>query len=257
VIALAERARDIAIAPWLVVAALVHVAVAAIHPAARGRAPSTEPMLEVDLAVAPAIPEAPARAPEEAAPDAVKDESVVEKPRTPAPARKAAAPKAAPEAARAGAVLASGEASAPGDPVSFVTDPNGASYGIGVVARGGTADRGDGARAAPPPATTGAAADAVTPASQLLRAPKLEEADPCRGFFPARATADVGTVTLSLVVRSSGAVSEASVIDESPRGDGFGAAGRACLRAKRFSPGLGPDGSPTTSATTVRIHFHR
>jgi len=158
-------------------------------------------------------------------------------------------------------VLTAGEAQESGDPVSFVTDPEGRTYGGGVVARGATADRsteperppgGSGGEGPPLPRV-----DALTPASDLSRRPALEREDPCRGFFPSRADRDEGRVTLTVVVQATGAVGSVSVLGETPAGEGFGDAARTCLAAQKFVPALDRAGRPTRTATQVRIHFTR
>jgi TonB family protein len=146
--------------------------------------------------------------------------------------------------------------------VSFVTDPNGTTFGYGVVARGGTAMQATAAPAVPPAPSSPRAQPqppepAAVPAARWTRAPRLDEADPCRGFFPRHAVADVGRVAVEVVIEPEGRVASATVADESPPGDGFGEAARACLRTKTFSPALGPDGLPVRAKATVRIRFSR
>src|SRR5262249_35794617 len=97
----------------------------------------------------------------------------------------------------------------------------------------------------------------VTPSSDLTRQPRLDETDPCRGFFPRGASSDVAAVTLALVIEPGGEVRSATVLEEMPSGDGFGIAARSCLLVKRFAPGLGPNGRATRAATKVRIRFSR
>ncbi|HSO30957.1 MAG TPA: TonB family protein, partial [Labilithrix sp.] len=149
------------------------------------------------------------------------------------------------------------------DLVDFVTDPAGTTYGSGVVARGGTADHGErgataaGAGSVPvpvaaPPRTGGLVADA-----DLGRRAALHEANACAGFYPSEADSDAGAVTLTLVVRADGAVSSASVVSETPAGQGFGKAARACLQKKQFEPALDRAGIPVTAATTIKLRFSR
>lgn len=187
-----------------------------------------------------------------------------EEPAEPVAKRSAVPP---PQAARAGALMTAKE-SAPSakkdDLVDFVTDPNGSTYGSGVVARGGTADHGaQGATAAgvgsapvrptagPPPQ------DGLVPASSLSRRASLNERDACAGFYPSEADADSGAVTLTVVVRADGAVSSSAVVSESPAGQGFGKAARACLQRKRFEPSLDRAGTPVAAATTIKLRFVR
>jgi outer membrane biosynthesis protein TonB len=228
----------------------------------RRGAPAPEPrILEMDIA-GPTVAPPPVPPVETSAP---------EPPPVARVASRAAAP-AAPQAARAAPLLTASDAAKPpasDEPVSFVTDPNGTFYGSGVVARGGTADHGapnasvNGApggtatgpsRPAAPAATAG---DAITPASDLSRVPRLGEADACRGWFPRTASSDSATVSLLVIVRPSGAVASVSLLSESPAGEGFGAAARSCLAAKRFTPALDRAGGATTAAARINLRFSR
>lgn len=244
-----------------VIATLAHAAFAFGTHVER-RAVTPPPVVtEIELA-RPDPPPEPPKPPEEKAPEP-------DAPVAPAARTTAAAP--APAAARAGALLTAKEPDKPvpaaDAPVDFVTDPNGTSYGGGVVAKGGTADfgvagakaNGTGTTPAPaaPAAPVGPRGDAVTPASNLSRAARLSEPDACRGFYPGSATADEATATIAVVVRPGGEVLSASVISESPAGQGFGAAARTCLSGKRFSPALDKEGTAVTAATTVRVRFSR
>ena len=60
-----------------------------------------------------------------------------------------------------------------------------------------------------------------------------------------------------VVVAKSGAVSSATVLSESPAGQGFGAAARACLLAKHFTPALDREGQLAATAVRVNIRFSR
>lgn len=171
-----------------------------------------------------------------------------------------------PQAARAGALITAKE-SAPSakkdELVDFVTDPAGTSYGSGVVARGGTADRGErgataaGAGSAPVRTVAGSPSDVLVPAANLSRRAALNERDACAGFYPSEADADSGAVTLTVVVRADGGVSSASVVSESPAGQGFGKAARACIQRKRFEPSLDQSGTAVAAATTIKLRFVR
>jgi outer membrane biosynthesis protein TonB len=148
--------------------------------------------------------------------------------------------------------------------VDFVTDPDGKSFGSGVVARGGTLDRGtvatNVAPSRPPAVVRGPArpgADAVTAPENLSRAARLDEPNPCAGFYPRSASADSGQVTLSLVVRPGGRLASAAVVSETPPGEGFGAAARACLADKTFAPALDRAGNAVTAALSLRVRFTR
>ena len=148
--------------------------------------------------------------------------------------------------------------------VDFVTDPAGSTYGSGVVARGGTAEHGErGATAAgvgSTPVPVRAAAppqDGLVAAANLSRRAALNERDACAGFYPSEAEVDSGAVTLTVVVRADGGVSSASVVSESPVGQGFGKAARACLQKKRFEPSLDRSGTAVAAATTIKLRFVR
>jgi TonB family protein len=243
--------ESLGLAPWLTLALVLHGAIALAHRAAPKPDAIVTPPLQIDLAP----PEPPAlRSPEPEAAAPVPE----------ATARPAAShPKAAVEPrvfARAGKVLTAGDAQEAGDPVSFVTDPEGNTYGAGVVAKGAVAERSTEPDRSPvkgPEGAPSARADALTALSDLSRRPALEGDDPCRGFFPSRADRDEGRVTLNVVVQPTGAVGAVTVIGETPVGEGFGDAARTCLAAQKFVPALDRAGRPTRTATQVRIHFTR
>jgi periplasmic protein TonB len=184
-----------------------------------------------------------------------------------APVAKPSALPPPPQAARAGALLTAKEnaPSAKNDElVEFVTDPAGVSYGSGVVARGGTADRGAHGATAAGVGTAPVRAAAAAPPSDGLVAPEnlsrratLNERDACAGFYPSEADADSGAVTLRVIVRADGTVTSSSVVSESPAGQGFGKAARACLQKKRFEPSLDRAGTPVAAATSLKLRFVR
>jgi len=148
--------------------------------------------------------------------------------------------------------------------VSFVTDPNGGEYGSGVVAKGGTAAVGlSGATlpaaptasvVAPPPPPK---ATVEAPVENLSRKPSLDVPDACKGYFPSSADDDRAVVTLRVTVRANGEVAAAHVVSESPKGQGFGAAARGCLLARKFTPGLDEAGRPALAQATVNVRFSR
>ena len=149
--------------------------------------------------------------------------------------------------------------------VDFTTDPNGASYGGGVVAVGGTATFGaTGAKAGPVGGTTPNApvtgkpkGEGLVAVSDLSRKPQLPSSDPCRGFFPGSAQDDAGDVAVMVTIGKSGRVSNAQLLSESPRGQGFGSAARTCLASQSFVPALDRDGNPAATAIRVNLHFSR
>jgi hypothetical protein len=267
--AFAERRSSTMTSAGILGAILLHAAVAFALPAKEARVEPPPAALEVDFTQAPEVALPPPEPRTELA--------------SPAPTAAQSPPRAGPKpngapplAARAGDLLTAkddGAKNAKDEPVEFVTDPDGAAYGSGVVAKGGTADvglagasangasGGTGVKAAAS-ATAGAprsasTAETITPAANLSRLPKLTEADACKGFFPSEASDDAATVTLVVVVKTTGAVSSASIVAESPKGEGFGNAARACLLSKHFAPGLDQSGAATLAAATLNVHFSR
>jgi hypothetical protein len=252
---LAEPHRD-----RLLIAAVVAFAVhAGLGLYAASREPTAAvppPPVEVELAF---------REPPPPAPEPVKEPEPkpVEPPKAeaPRPIAKVAPP---PPAARAGAVLTALPDPTPtptaAEPFDFTSDPNSHVYGSGVVAVGGTATHGlAGARVG----GTGtepvrpAAGDGLTAASDLSQKPRLREADPCRGFFPDTAHDDVAVVSVRVVIGKSGGVSSASVVSESPSGQGFGAAARRCMLDQVFVPALDRSGNSAATALNVNVKFSR
>jgi periplasmic protein TonB len=182
-------------------------------------------------------------------------------PEPPAPAaqpRRARAPRAdKPEpVAKAAPVRTIDEAvKSAEEPVRFVTDPNGTSFGYGAVQRGGTAEAASPSargQPAPGPARAGSAGQPV-----LSRPPRLAGSDPCRGFFPKRAGVDHGEVTLRVRVERDGSVRSVTVDRESPERQGFGAAARDCLLSKHFSPALDEGGREVAVVSPVTVRFSR
>jgi outer membrane biosynthesis protein TonB len=102
-----------------------------------------------------------------------------------------------------------------------------------------------------------ASGETLTPAADLGRKPALGEADPCRGYFPSAASSDVATASVLIVVGKSGSVSKASIVSETPRAQGFGAAARSCMLSKRFTPALDRKGRPVATAIRVNVRFTR
>jgi len=211
------------------------------------RWPVTEVVLEAPPAPPPPPPELePEREPEPPPPAAA------------APPRRTRerAPDPAP-VARAGALRTATETPDRPDeaPVRFVTDPNGRGYGTGIVARGGLAEHGTGntvtSRVAPV-----AMSEHITPADELRKQPLLL-GDGCRGFFPDQARPDRGQVSVIATVSANGHISRLEVESETPAGEGFGRAARACLAKRRFAPALDERGSPTGARTRVNLRFTR
>jgi TonB family protein len=217
------------------------------------------PPLEIELAPQPSLPEPAPPPPPVARAPAVEPERV-------AVARPAAA--APPEPARAAALLTAKADPLPtpnaDEPVDFTNDPSMLGFGSGVVAVGGRAEHGV-SRARPsapgPAAGVGqgprAHGDAITPVSDLSRKPSLGEGDPCRGYFPGAANDDVASAAVMVTIGKDGAVSGVQLLSESPPQQGFGAAARACMNSRRFSPGLDRDGRPARTQVRVNIRFTR
>jgi outer membrane biosynthesis protein TonB len=177
----------------------------------------------------------------------------------PKPIAKVAVP---PPAARAGAVLTAAPDSTPepsAEPFDFTSDPNSHVYGSGVVAVGGTADHGlAGARVGGTGnAPVRPAGDGLTAAADLSQKPRLRRDDPCRGFFPDAARADVAVVSVRVVIGKDGRVSSANVVSESPVGQGFGVAARRCMLDEVFVPALDRQGKSAATALNVNVKFSR
>lgn len=150
------------------------------------------------------------------------------------------------------------------EPYSFLTDPNGNEYGSGAAAIGGTADKappgavasgkpgGTGTVAAPPPPPP------PGPTVDLSRKASLPNAaNACKGFFPGDADDDVATVKVMVTVKPGGEVASVTVMDENPKGQGFGKAARNCLLPAKFEPALDKDGKPTSGTLQFNIKFTR
>jgi hypothetical protein len=175
---------------------------------------------------------------------------------------KAAAP---PPAARAGAVLTAAPDPTPepaaAEPFDFTSDPNSHVYGSGVVAVGGTATHGlagaqlGGTGVAPKRDTL--PGDGLTAAGDLSQKPRLRVADPCRGFFPDGARDDVAAASVRVVIGKDGKVRSANLVNESPAGQGFGAAARRCMLDQTFVPALDRDGNSAATAINVNVRFSR
>jgi TonB family protein len=67
----------------------------------------------------------------------------------------------------------------------------------------------------------------------------------------------VAKVDLVVVVQAEGRVTRVTIARESPAGEGFGQAARACLLSKRFTPGADRAGRAVAASTAVRVHFTR
>ncbi|MBI2392569.1 MAG: energy transducer TonB [Deltaproteobacteria bacterium] len=181
---------------------------------------------------------------------------------TPPPDKVEAQP---PAAAKVGSLLTANDdkSSKDDDPYTFLSDPDGKEYGSGAAAIGGTADKAPpGAVATGTPGGTGSASakpppPPPPPAVDLSRKPSLNIPDPCKGFFPGDADDDVAVVVVMVTVKPNGEVAEAKVLNESPKGQGFGKAARTCLQSVKLQPGLDKEGKPTTGTEQFRLRFTR
>jgi TonB family protein len=181
--------------------------------------------------------------------------------------KEAAAP---PAAAKVGSLLTAPDDSK-NDPdegaVKFLSDENGQEYGSGVAALGGTADVGkEGAKKNGKEGGTGTGGGGgggpgvqtkAAPTVDLSRAASLTVENPCKGFFPADADDDVAKVQVIVSVRADGTVEKAVVMDESPKGQGFGKAARTCMLSAKFNPAFGKDGKAIGATQTFNIRFTR
>lgn len=249
----ARRSGAAVSAGWLL-ALLTHAAGAAWM-IERPRAASlrTPPPVELEFIAPPPPAPEPEHVPEPPPPEA------------PAPKAPVNVTRAAPAAARAGALHTAAPqtpAAQTDDTLDFTTDPNGTTYGGGVVAVGGTAAFGatgakaDGRVNAPPVHSAVPAGPSLTALADLSRKPGLR-ADPCHGFFPAQAIDDSGDVGVLVTVASDGHVLNTTLVSESPRGQGFGAAARNCLQRERLSPALDRAGKPAATAIRINLSFRR
>jgi TonB family protein len=207
---------------------------------------------EVELAPPAPPPELePAKPPAAPEPEKAPEPARVHH-RAPAP------PKEAPPAA-AGALHTAKEDAQPSasEPVRFAVDANGAGYGFGVVAAGGTGT-GRGGNGPSAPATTDGNAPSAAPVPRAFAVPpRLDESDPCRGYFPSKASADRGEVTVKLLISEQGEVRRVSVLSEEPIGQGFGRAAQECLKKKRFVPARDASDRATAAEAPVNVRFSR
>jgi len=251
-IAMESESRDepSALPVAIAVAIVAHVAVALSSPRVAAHRLEVPPPLEVELAA-----ERPPPPP--AAPAPIQDSKLT----APLPTARAHSVDKPAALARAGKLVASAGSSSDGDaPLDFVNDPNGGSYGFGVVSKSGTAASATAAPSAerpsaPPPRVS--AAPALALPQDLSEKPRLLGDDPCRGFYPTTALVDSGSVVVRVVVDSGVRVQSIALASETPAGEGFGTAAERCLRDKRFSPALDTAGLHVATTTTVRVHFDR
>lgn len=85
----------------------------------------------------------------------------------------------------------------------------------------------------------------------------LASQDPCRGFFPAAARVDHAAVRIRVEVDAAGHTRASHVLAESPGGQQFRSAARACAAALRFAPAADLDGSPIAGVAKLELRFDR
>lgn len=226
-------------------------------------------LLKVDPAIIMIDPPKPEEPPP---PPKIEEPSVAANPNVPSDTKPTAEPPP-PPAAKAGKLLVAADdpnTQKSDEPTTFVHDENGQEYGSGTVAKGGTADvgkpggkangvdngTGNGQPKPGPLAAAGPPPPQIT-AADLSRKPALPGSDQCHGWFPSDADDDVGAVTLMVKIKGSGEVETVNVMNESPKGQGFGKAARTCIASKKFIPALDHDGKPVTFSYPVTIRFTR
>ena len=62
---------------------------------------------------------------------------------------------------------------------------------------------------------------------------------------------------VEMVIGKNGSVGNASVVSESPAGQGFGAAARRCMLSQTFVPALDHGGNAAATALNVNVRFTR
>jgi periplasmic protein TonB len=260
------KRRSLAVFAW-VLALAGHSLAATFALGATGPRPRSAEPVDLEFVEPDPPPPEPLPPPPPPAEEAPKPER--DTPIRSVPTARAEPPPPAPAAA--GALLTAKEdpdqPKATEELVDFASDPNSRVYGGGVVAVGGTGTlggRGTTPRAVaaaptrtvpPPPAPR--PKDELTPVADLSQKPRLDESDPCRGFFPQSAVDDTAQVGVMVVVAKTGSVGQATVVLETPSGQGFGNAARACMLSKRFTPALDRSGNPARTAVRVNVRFRR
>lgn len=151
--------------------------------------------------------------------------------------------------------------------VKFLSDENGKEFGSGYAAKGGTADQaGPGAKkdgkvggtgGGGTGTGTGTAPANTAPPVDMSRAASLTVDNPCKGFFPSDADDDVARVSVLVTVKADGSVATVSVMDENPKGQGFGKAARTCMLSAKFNSAFGKDGKPVAATQQFNIRFTR
>lgn len=151
--------------------------------------------------------------------------------------------------------------------VKFLSDENGNEFGSGYAAKGGTADQaGAGAKKDGKEGGTGTGGNGKAPGGaptpppptvDMSKAASLTVDNPCKGFFPGDADDDLARVEVLVTVKADGGVATVSVLNENPKGQGFGKAARTCMLSAKFNSALGKDGKPISVTQQFNIRFTR
>jgi hypothetical protein len=133
---------------------------------------------------------------------------------------------------------------------------------------GGALSKRDGTGRAPSDHVTGAATPARSgedgtsrshaAGSARARGPGLlARGDICSRYFPSHAHANLGRVQISVQVDAAGHARASRVLLESPLGNEFGSAARACAAALRFVPAIDRRGAPVAGEAKLELRFRR
>ena len=95
------------------------------------------------------------------------------------------------------------------------------------------------------------------PAVDLSRPPSVPSSNLCKNYFPADADDDSAYVQVLVTVDGSGKVTNATVLVEDPKGQGFGRQARTCLLSSKLNPALDVEGKPVTKSTPIGVRFTR
>ena len=82
-------------------------------------------------------------------------------------------------------------------------------------------------------------------------------ANPCAGYFPSGAAVRHGEVEVEVEVGEDGRTAHTRVQVESPRGEGFASAARACASHLRFTPAQSEGGVAVRGRARLRLNFDR
>jgi hypothetical protein len=91
----------------------------------------------------------------------------------------------------------------------------------------------------------------------LLKRQPMLLGDGCRGYFPDNARPDSGVVSIVATVHPSGAIAKLEIESETPAGEGFASAAKACLAKRKFVPALDEHGEPAGARTRINVRFTR